>query len=439
MNWTGSTPSPARVWRIFGRPFLWLLPMALAGCVPQRGPVKEITFSLWGSTEQLKAEQAIVAEFEKQNPGIRVRLMPLGARYLEKLQAMFVGQAAPDVIMIEISMYDNWACRGVLTDLTDDLREITRESPLLPVPRRAFEREGRFFGLPINCHGYVAYVNLDAFRAAGLPAPQEGWTWEQLLADSPKLSRRHGDPSARTDYALLIPQFPMFLAAEGAEIFDSDSRPTRVTADQPAVHRAFDFLRRLQASRCTVPPEVQNDQGSYQLFRDGKLAVYFAGRWMVPEFAGKTSFAWEVFPVPAGPAGSVTVHGGTVLSVWSKSRFPEEARAFVRFYASREGARRSIAAGRYAPVFADLAFGPEFLSFRPPNGMVEFSRTMEAGRSRLLYYGPGMGEVGDMVLNRAEQALVQPEVPLAEVVRGLCVELQRWLDRPRPSYPSSRP
>ncbi|NCW28244.1 MAG: extracellular solute-binding protein, partial [Verrucomicrobia bacterium] len=261
------------------------LPWILTACVPQRESVREITFSLWGATEQLKAEEAIVAEFEKQHPGIRVRLMPMGARYLEKLQAMFVGQAAPDVIMIEISMYDNWASRGVLADLTEDLRKITRDHPLLPVPQRAFERNGRFFGIPINCHGHVAYVNLDAFRATGVPLPDETWTWEKLLAQSPLLSRRHGNSLALTDYALLIPQFPIFLTAEGATLFDSDSLPTRVTADQPAVHRAFDLVRRLQASGCAVPPEVQSDQGDFQLFRDGRLAVYFAGRWISPEYA----------------------------------------------------------------------------------------------------------------------------------------------------------
>lgn len=415
------------------------LPWILTACVPQRESVREITFSLWGATEQLKAEEAIVAEFEKQHPGIRVRLMPMGARYLEKLQAMFVGQAAPDVIMIEISMYDNWASRGVLADLTEDLRKITRDHPLLPVPQRAFERNGRFFGIPINCHGHVAYVNLDAFRATGVPLPDETWTWEKLLAQSPLLSRRHGNSLALTDYALLIPQFPIFLTAEGATLFDSDSLPTRVTADQPAVHRAFDLVRRLQASGCAVPPEVQSDQGDFQLFRDGRLAVYFAGRWIVPELLGKTSFAWDVFSVPAGTAGSVTVHGGTVLSVWSKSRHPEEARAFVRFYASQDGARRSMLAGRYAPVYADLAFQPEFLSLAPPRNMRKFSETMGEGRARLPYYGPGMGQVGDILLGRAGQALVQPEIPVSEIVRGLCFDLQRWLDQPRSTYPREVP
>jgi multiple sugar transport system substrate-binding protein len=401
--------------------------------VPQRESVREITFSLWGATEQLKAEEAIAAEFEKQHPGIRVRLMPMGARYLEKLQAMFVGQAAPDVIMIEISMYDNWASRGVLADLTEDLREITRDHPLLPVPQRAFERNGRFFGLPINCHGHVAYVNLDAFRATGVPLPDETWTWEKLLAQSPQLSRRHGNSSALTDYALLIPQFPIFLTAEGATLFDSDSLPTRVTADQPAVHRAFDLIRRLQASGCVVPPAVQSDQGDFQLFRDGRLAVYFAGRWIVPELLGKTSFAWDVFSVPAGTAGSVTVHGGTVLSVWSKSRYPEEARAFVRFYASRDGARRSIIAGRYAPVFADLAFRPDFLSLVPPRNIRKFSETMEEGMARLPYYGPGMGQVGDIVLARAEQAPLHSEVNQRRKISGATAACQQTSPRLRPS------
>jgi multiple sugar transport system substrate-binding protein len=186
-------------------------------------------------------------------------------------------------------------------------------------------------------------------------------------------------------------------------------------------------MRRINARGVAVPPDMTGDQGTYQLFRDGKVAFYFDGRWRTPDFAGRTGFTWDVAPVPAGPVKRITQHGGTGLAVWRKSPQPAAAREFLRFYASPRGARLAMQAGRYVPVFRELAFGREFLSLRPPDSIVRFSETMEAGASTTLLYAPGGQEVADVFGGRMQQVLSQPDLPATKILAGLEADLNRWL------------
>ena len=252
--------------------------MMATGCLRPPGEKKELLFSFWGSLEQQKADRTIIEEFERENPGIRVKMLPIGQRYVEKVQAMLLGSVAPDIMMVDISYYDRWMERGVLMDITDSVAELSREDELMYLPRRTFERNGRFHAAPLNVHGLVMCVNREALKAAGLPFSPGGWTWEQVREMAPALSRRHGNPQAITDYALLMPSAEVLFAAYGAKLFDNPDRPTRAMVDSPEARSAFTFYRDLFLSGHAVPPDVKDDQGTYQLFRDGRIAFFFCGR-----------------------------------------------------------------------------------------------------------------------------------------------------------------
>lgn len=409
--------------------FLLLASILLCcGCVPQRDGGVLLRFAFWGSNEQQEIEQRIVKAFEEKNPGVHVELVPIGyARYAEKMQAMMVGRIAPDVLMVDMHQYLEWAARGALLDLTKDVEALTADNPLMPLPAMAFNDDGRFFAMPVNCNGYAMYCNLDALKKAGV-SPDELRTWADVQRVAPRLSRRAGNPDAPTDYAMLMPPPLIALWAYGGQIFDNLANPTKVTVNSPETRAALEFLRSVNQSGSAVPPDVSADQGTYQLFRDGKVALYFDGRWRTPDFDGKTDFAWDVVPVPAGPAGQVTLHGGTGMAVSKDSRHKEVARKFVRFYAS-QGLAIGSAGGRLVPVYREAAYGEEFLKLRPPENIQVFAETMEADKSRLAAYTAGASQVRDIFGARVEQALSERKRPIDDIVQGLEDDLNRWLKR----------
>lgn len=412
---------------------LWSLLLSCAvlcsGCVPQRDGTTVVRFAFWGSIEQQEIEQRIAEAFEAEHPGIRIDLVPIGgSRYAEKIQAMMVGRVAPDVLMVEINQYLEWAARGALVDLTADVEKLTENNPLMPLPAMAFAKDGRFYAVPVNCSGQAMFCNLDALKKAGIP-PEELRTWEDLLRVAPRLARRAGDPAAPTDYAMLMPAPLIPFWAYGGTLFDSPTQPSEVTVRTPEARAALEFLRAAHASGYAVPPDVSSDQGTYQLFRDGKVAIHFDGRWRTPDFAGETDFAWDVFPLPSGPGGQVTLHGGTGLAISRDSKQVEAARRFVRFYASEKGAAIAATGGRYVPVYRKMAFAGDFLSLRPPENIRVFAETMEQDRSRIAVYTAGTAQVRDIFGSRVEQVLSEPDKPINEVLQGLDEDLRRWLRR----------
>lgn len=416
-----------------------LAALAIAGCLLPAGCTRlveedenRILFSFWGSVLQQQAEEEIIRAFEEVHPDIKVDMMVVGGpRYAEKIQAMFVGNVAPDVVMVNFNNYDEWATRGVLLDLTEEFEAISERAEFLPVPRRVVERDGRVFGLPINAHGIATYYNVDALAEAGVEIPAEGLTWDFIETVAPRLSSRHGDPKAPTDYAMLLPvnMSNTIFWQHGVRLFDDLSHPTRVTVNTPEAVEALEFLRRVRSSGFSAPPEVATDEGTFQLFRDGKVAFYFDGRWRTPEFAGRTAFEWNVAPYPAGATSGLTQHGGTILAVAANSRRQEAARKFVQFYASPSGAEIAMHWQRNVPVYRELAYGEEFLSLRPPEDMVNFSKTMEDGASLFNLYAPGVSEVGRIFDSRIEQALTRPQIPAQVVLQGLEEDLNRWLQK----------
>lgn len=388
-----------------------------------------IHFTVWGSVEQQRAEEEMVDAFRQGHPDTSVHLQVIGARYADVLQAMFVGNVAPDVVMVPLTQYDEWASRGVLTDLTELFHELDNQSEFLPIPRRAVMREGRAFGIPINAHGQATFYNQEALRAAGVEIPEGGLTWDFLEEIAPRLSARNGDPDAPTDYIMFLPNPSFIFWQFGAEFFDDLFHPTQVTINSSEAREALEFIRRMVKSGYAVPPEVASDEGTYQLFRDGRIAFYFNGRWMTPQFAGRTDFDWDVVAMPAGPKSNITGHGGTVLAVWDNSPRQEAARRFIRFYASPEGNKMSMQWQRNVPVYREVAYSEEFFELQPPENLVEFSRTMEDGAAQFALYAPGSAEVVRLVDARIQQALASPGMSSDQILNGLESDLTRWLER----------
>ncbi len=407
----------------------------LAGCVVREDEsAVRIEFSIWGTPAQEEVERQIVRAFERSQLRIRVDVLPVGsARYQEKLQAMMVGGIAPDVMLVNHQEYDDWRARGQLADLTALQRQIRARLTLMPGPRRLFERDGRFFALPVNGHGFVTFVNLDAFAAAGIAVPPEGFTWKQIEAFGPRLSRKAGNPRALTDYALVMPGYTWPLLAElGGAFFDDPYHPTRPAIDSPEGAAWIAWLRRLDDSGWCAPNAlIPPDLVTYDLFRDRRVALYFIGRWQVPDLVGATDFRWDVRPFPAGPRGRITWHGGTAIAVSAHARHPEAARAFARFYADRAGAEIAVRGGRYVPVYAEIAERPAFLDLRPPDSPQVFVDTMQEGAASAWLYAPGVQEVWDLVRNRTEQALANRRLSDRDVVRLIAADLARWLEHER--------
>jgi len=406
--------------------FTWLL----SGCAPQAENQVTIRASFWGGVQQAAIERQIVQGFEAAYPGIKVEIINSGGRYAEKIQAMMIGGIEPDVIMVDLLVYHDWAARGVLADLTPHVAELERRDPFMPLALDSFSWQGRYYAVPTNVHGMVTYLNLDSLVAAGMTISPEGMTWAELEKLGPALSRRSGLSSAPTDYACALPPPFFFMIGYGVKFFDDRHHPNRITvADTPRAAEAIAYWRRMHQQGWAVPRSTVLDQGESEMFRDGKLAITFSGRYVTPILAANPKLRWDIVPFPTNHGERVAPHAGTGLAISKKTKHSAAAKAFIEYYVSAAGSKIAVTGGRMVPVRRSTAYGADFLRLQPPAAMRRYAETMEAGAASAGAYAPGLLEINELVHRRLEQSLADPALPAEDIVEGLADDLRRWQRR----------
>lgn len=103
---------------------------------------------------------------------------------------------APGLVVIDEGLAQVAAAEGLLEPLDALLAGTETERLLGAVSsscRRAFERNGNCYALPVSCLPTMAYFNRRVFREAGVALPEPGWSWQGLLGLLDPLTRFSGD------------------------------------------------------------------------------------------------------------------------------------------------------------------------------------------------------------------------------------------------------
>jgi multiple sugar transport system substrate-binding protein len=82
-------------------------------------PKINLHFSSWGSESEINILKPILADFEKENPQIKIDFMHIPQNYFQKIHLLFASNTAPDVIFINNQYLPIYANAGVLEDLSD--------------------------------------------------------------------------------------------------------------------------------------------------------------------------------------------------------------------------------------------------------------------------------------------------------------------------------
>lgn len=332
-----------------------------------------VEITLFGGPAEIAAYTELATSFEAANPDLEVVLNPVASQddLLATLTTSFAGGRPPDAFLVNYLKYGQFAAQGALAEV-QDLIDADAADPAIPdaidladfAPPsvEAFRFDGeRLTCMPQNVSSLVAYVNVDAFQAAGLDLPAAGWTWEDLLAAARALT----DPAEGRygiGFDMSLQRLAPFAWSAGGELVDDPQRPTALTLDDPATRRALDFLLDLQLVHGVVPPDVEEQSlEAEERFIDGRLGVYLASRVAVPTLReGITTFTFDAAPLPVAPGGTpaTVLHGdayclpadGDVDAAWR----------FVRHAMSVEGQTVLAATGRTVPSRLEVAASPVF-------------------------------------------------------------------------------
>jgi multiple sugar transport system substrate-binding protein len=294
----------------------------------------------WAFGREGEVVQALVRDFERENPGIRVRVqqIPWSAAH-EKLLTAHVGEASPDIAQLGNTWIPEMETLGALEPLDSFVGPGgLPDSSWYPgiVATNTVDRQ--LYGIPWYVDTRVLFYRADILRQAGYERMPETWEgWREAM----RAIRRTVGPGR---YAIFLPtnEWPpqaILGLQQGSVLIDSTGRGAFSGA---AFGRAFDFL--LSLYRDSLAPPVSNTEiaNLYQEFGRGYFSMYITGPWNLGEFRRRLpdslQHAWATAPLPgpSGIASGVSLAGGASLVIFRTSRHKAAAWKLIQFLSRPE-------------------------------------------------------------------------------------------------------
>jgi len=310
-----------------------------------------------------KIVDGFAADFEKENPGIKVKPIYSGS-YQESiakaLTAVKSGEPPVTSILLSTDMYTLIDEDAIVA--FDDLIKTPEDQAWLKSFYPAFmensQTGGKTWGIPFQRSTIVLYYNKDMFKEAGLDPNKPPGTWNDMTAYAQKLTKR--DASGKvTQWGVQIPSsgFPYWLfqglaIENGANLMNTAG--TEVYYDKPEVVAALQYWVDL-VNKYKVHPEGIVEWGTTPKdFFEKKVAMMWTTTGNLTNVRNNAKFDFGVAMLPANKQrGSPTGGGNFYIFKKSTPAQREAAFKFIKWVtAPQRAAQWGIDTG-YVAVRAD--------------------------------------------------------------------------------------
>lgn len=289
-----------------------------------------------------KIVDGLVADFQKENPGIKVKAIYAGnyndAR-IKALAALKSGKPAQLSVMFSIDIYELIEQGAIVAfdDIVSSAEDKAWLNSFYPALMENGRTQGKTWGIPFQRSTIVMYYNKDAFKAAGLDPEQPPKTWDELVAAGKKLTKAEG-----SQWGIMIPStgypywmFGALTKQNGQVLMNGAGNETYF--DAPATIEALQFWKDL-GSKHGVMPKGTIEWGTLrQNFLDGKTAMMWHSTGNLTKVKNTAKFNFGVAMLP-GKKGRGTPTGGGNFYIFKKTT-PAERKAalkLIKFMTSPE-------------------------------------------------------------------------------------------------------
>lgn len=381
--------------------------------------------------------------------GITIQNLALDARPLMAI----AGGVAPDILYVNFRQSDTYIQQRFLYPLdrpedlylsamsAEELAERIHPKIWPVIRRKGPDGVTRVWALPYGgALGKVVLFRKDLFDAAGVPYPDNDWTWDDLL----RICQRLSDP-ARGIYALGLGRGPHeswywvnFLWSAGGEVLEHDTTTDtwRATFDSPAAVEALDFYTRLSAEPWT--DKAGRRRYGYAYKEPDKNVKWERGEiGMVFEYIDEKLFATinpdltGMVPVPRGPDGRRGAElNSRMMGLFAGIEHPavrDAAWEYMRFFDSDAAMRTRVrimvegGLGRFInPRYLERYGYAELVRFAPAGWKECFEIAVATGRPEP--YGRNCQLVYNFMtepLQRAEVLMLRGELPADPAARKM--------------------
>src|SRR3954471_2035911 len=341
----------------------------------------DITLWVGFTQRELGVIKDTVAQFEKQNPQIKVKVV--GGINDDKIIAASRGGKSPDVAQSFSADNDVASCgSGAWINLKSYMdRDGISDSIFPPAPRSYTQFNGTRCALPMLADAYGLYYNEAMLKKAGLNGPPK--TVSQLTDYAKKLTVKNPDGTLKVVgfnpnmgwYSNTPANFgPMFggkwVDDKGKSTLGSDPAWAKLLTWQKQLidFYGYDNLVKFQAG-------LGDEFSASNAFEKGKLAMNVDGEWRTAFIADEAkNLKYGTAPVPVDDDNQSLYGGGyttgNIIGIPKRAPHPEQGWALLKYLTTDDKAQvflsnelRNVPTTESSAKSPDLKPDPKFETF----------------------------------------------------------------------------
>lgn len=409
-------------------------------------PKDIVELTIWETfnPEEHRVFKEIATEFERQyfqKHGKQLRLnlqrIPFDG-LMPRIKYACLADATPDICRVDNAWVLSLAYGQALVPLDElpnfnsTIEQAEKEyvpaaidSNIIETPNEQTGRvERHLYGIPDQTNCVALFWNKDLFKqseneliAAGLDPNRAPATWDEFKSYAKVLTIPEKKQYGFAMFNSLWWSLPFF-NTYGAEFTRTHADGSvRGALDEEAGQKALELMTELYQSGVEAGAwrtgSINPDQG----FLNGKYAMILSGPWNLKRFSNVN---FGVSLIPAGPAGTSSNVGGQNMVVFRRSKNPEAALEFLKYFASEEVQVKWCETLGQIPVNM-RAFEKVDTTNRPH--LRVFMEQMKTAKPRPKI--PRMDVLEEKVINPSIQLAMQGDKTAAEALKASMDELNR--------------
>ncbi|QQC91473.1 extracellular solute-binding protein [Streptomyces alfalfae] len=391
----------------------------------------------------------IKKQFEKANPGKKVKLVPIkapDAEYYTKLQQMLRSpKTAPDLVYEDTFLINSDITSGYLKPLDPYLAKWKDWDQFIDTAKTAAKAaDGKTYGVPDGTDTRGLWFSRSIFEKAGLPADWQPKNWDEILDAARTIKKKVPGVTPLNVYtgkpvgeAASMQGFEMLVYGTGEDpLYDPEAKKwvtgSKGFKDSLAfVETVFKEKLGPDVSDALDPNFPTRVRG--ELLPEDKLGINLDGSWLPQDWGEGAGHEWPEWskklglahmPTQAGQApGKVSMSGGWTWAIPSKADNPDLAFTFIETMQTKANAKKWYVANSGIAVREDVAADPSYVKAQP--GIEFFTDLVASTHYRPAY--PAYPKISTAI-QEAMESVTTGDASVADAARGYDEEVESATD-----------
>ncbi|MDR2901083.1 MAG: extracellular solute-binding protein [Treponema sp.] len=340
-----------------------------------------VTFYTWAGSSEKTLHEAIIAEFEANNPGVKIeRNFMLYNDYSPKINTMIAANAPPDIFHVQEFLVNDYGEKGVGKDVRPVFASRNMNVDTMFLEKYLFQTQGKTWAVGVNPATIILYYNKDLFREAGVAFPPESatnpWTWAQFVDAAKKLTKDSTgktpndagfNPAAITQYGAILPTgqlqlYLSFLYSAGTSVANQDG--TGLAMNGATGTQVIQNIANLALVDKVAPTAAMRTASAFAnvatMLMNNQAAMWVDGTYQYSNFANENyDVGVAQIPTMGSTGGNVTWNAGFMLGKNASSAAEDFYVYFTNFNNwVTVGKKHNVSIDGYLPTTASTLNDP---------------------------------------------------------------------------------